>query len=255
MTNSITYELPLNERIRTFLRLEGLFAQMSHFAQDDNQWHNRTELSCILDIFTILSRSDMKTEIIKEIERHRKSLAIFSQSPNVDREKLTQSIDQLDHLDLKLSAMSGRFDQKVTQTDLLKALNQRNSIPGGTCDFDLPAYHYWLNKPVQERRSQITSWTENIVYIRQAIDLLLQFIRFSAAPIETTAPAGLYQKNLSDYQSAQLLRVFLPCESPFFAEISGGKHRFTIRFMEPQETQRPVQTSDDVNFKLLICQI
>ena len=39
-------------------------------------------------------------------------------------------------------------------------------------------------------------------------------------------------------------------ETQLFAEISGGKHRFTVRFLEPTEEERPSQTRMDVPFSL-----
>ncbi len=154
---------------------------MQHFSQHDGEWQNRAELSCLLDIFAISSRTDLRNEIAKEIERHTKCLVIFAQNPKVDREKLEQSIEQLNALNRQLISSSGRIDQIINQVDLLTCLSQRNSLPGGTCDFDLPAYHFWLNKPLSTRREQIQSWTSHLNPIRQSISLLLQFIRLSAA--------------------------------------------------------------------------
>ncbi len=255
MSEQITYELPLSERIRTFLRLEDLFEQMQHFSQHDGEWQNRAELSCLLDIFAISSRTDLRNEIAKEIERHTKCLVIFAQNPKVDREKLEQSIEQLNALNRQLISSSGRIDQIINQVDLLTCLSQRNSLPGGTCDFDLPAYHFWLNKPLSTRREQIQSWTSHLNPIRQSISLLLQFIRLSAAPTLKTAESGFYQQSLDTNQPVHLLRVSLDQDSPYFAEISGGKHRFTVRFMQPLESERPCQTQADIDFTLSICQL
>lgn len=255
MSEQITYELPLSERIRTFLRLEDLFEQMLHFSQHDGEWQNRAELGCLLDIIAISSRTDLRNEITKEIERHTKCLVIFAQNPKVDREKLEQSIEQLNRLNRQLLSSSGRIEQILSRVDLLKCLSQRNSIPGGTCDFDLPAYHFWLNKPLNIRRAQIQSWTTHLEPIRQSISLLLQFIRYSANPTQKIAHSGYYQQSLDGNQPVHLLRVSLNRESSFFAEISGGKHRFTVRFMLPLESERPSQTSDDIEFTLNICQL
>lgn len=255
MSEQITYELPLSERIRTFLRLEDLFEQMLHFSQHDGEWQNRAELGCLLDIIAISSRTDLRNEITKEIERHTKCLVIFAQNPKVDREKLEQSIEQLNRLNRQLLSSSGRIEQILSRVDLLKCLSQRNSIPGGTCDFDLPAYHFWLNKPLNIRREQIQSWTTHLEPIRQSISLLLQFIRYSANPTQKIAHSGYYQQSLDGNQPVHLLRVSLNRESSFFAEISGGKHRFTVRFMLPLESERPSQTSDDIEFTLNICQL
>jgi len=251
----ITYELPLSERIRTFLRLEDLFEQMHHFSQHDGEWQNRAELSCLLDILAISSRIDLRSEITKEIERHTKCLIVFAQNPRVDREKLEQSIAQLNQLNNTLLSSNGRVDQILTRVELLKCLAQRNSIPGGTCDFDLPAYHFWLNKPLSTRREEIQSWTANLNPVRKAISLLLQFIRFSSSPIRKIASAGFYQQSLDTNQAVHLLRVSLPLDSHYFAEISGGKHRFTVRFMQAMESERPAQTESDIQFTLSICQL
>jgi cell division protein ZapD len=255
VSEQITYELPLSERIRTFLRLEDLFEQMLHFSQHDGEWQNRAELGCLLDIIAISSRTDLRNEITKEIERHTKSFVIFAQNPKVDREKLEQSIEQLNQLNRQLLSSSGRIEQVLSRIDLLKCLAQRHSIPGGTCDFDLPVYHFWLNKPLNTRREQIHSWTSHLEPIRQSISLLLQFIRQSANPTQKIAHSGYYQQSLDGNQPVQLLRVSLNRESSFFAEISGGKHRFTVRFMQPFESERPSQTSNDIDFTLNICQL
>lgn len=255
MPEQITYELPLSERIRTFLRLEDLFEQMQHFAQYDGEWQNRAELSCLLDILAISSRMDLRTEITKEIERLTKSLVIFLQNPNVDSHKLKQTIDQLSQLNHTLISSTGRVDQVLSQVDLLKCLAQRNSIPGGSCDFDLPAYHFWLNKPLNERLQYTQSWTANLGPIKQSINLLLQFIRSSASPNARIAKSGFYQQSLDSSQPAQLLRVSLNRDATYFAEISGGKHRFSIRFMQPSDSDRPSQTDSDIPFSLYICQL
>jgi len=255
VSEQITYELPLSERIRTFLRLEDLFEQMQHFAQYDGEWQNRAELSCLLDILAISSRMDLRSEITKEIERLTKSLVFFSQNPNVDSNKLKQTIEQLNQLTHTLTFSSGRVDRILNEVDLLKSLAQRNSIPGGSCDFDLPAYHFWLNKPLAERLRYTQSWTADLSPIKQSINLLLQFIRFSASPMAKVAKSGFYQQSLDSSQPAQLLRVSVDRDAAYFAEISGGKHRFSIRFMQPFDTERPVQINEDAPFSLHICQL
>lgn len=255
MPEQITYELPLSERIRTFLRLEDLFEQMHHFSQHEGEWQNRAELSCLLDILALSGRTDLRNEITKEIERHTKSLVIFAQNPKVDRDKLEQSIEQLNQLNQQLMSSTGKIDQVIGQVNLLKCLAQRNSIPGGTCDFDLPAYHFWLNQPLQQRHEDIHVWTQHLQPIRKAISLLLQFIRFSSTPVLKMANSGFYQQNLDASQPVQLLRVSMEMNSEYFAEISGGKHRFSVRFMKPNNAERPTQTTNNVNFTLNICQL
>jgi cell division protein ZapD len=52
---------------------------------------------------------------------------------------------------------------------------------------------------------------------------------------------------------AQLVRVGIPSAGGIYAEISGGKHRFSIRFMDCADWQHPTQVDHDVPFTLSIC--
>ncbi|ORU92821.1 MAG: cell division protein ZapD [Cycloclasticus sp. symbiont of Poecilosclerida sp. N] len=228
---------------------------MHHLSQHDGEWQNRAELNCLLDILAISSRTDLKKEIIKEIERHTKCFIVFSQNPKVDHQKIKQSIDKLSQLSDNLLASKERIDYILTEVNLLKCLAQRNSIPGGTCDFDLPAYHFWLNKTLKVRREDIHAWTKNLGSIRESIFTLLQFIRFSAKSSSEIAHSGFYQQSLETIIPVQLLRVSTDINARYFAEVSGGKHRFTVRFMQPQESERPLQSDCDVEFTLSICQL
>jgi cell division protein ZapD len=46
----------------------------------------------------------------------------------------------------------------------------------------------------------------------------------------------------------------LPHDSPYYAEISGSKHRFSLRFLEPGE-ERPKLADAPVEFKLACCSL
>jgi len=37
-------------------------------------------------------------------------------------------------------------------------IKQRASIPGGTCEFDLPSYHYWQQQDASLRRESLQAW-------------------------------------------------------------------------------------------------
>ena len=79
-------------------------------------------------------------------------------------------------------------------------------------------------------------------------------VRNSSDPISEKAETGFYQSPLDPSLSCQLIRVFLPTASRYYPEISGGKHRFTIRFMEESTTDfRPAQSKNDINFELHCC--
>ena len=52
----------------------------------------------------------------------------------------------------------------------------------------------------------------------------------------------------------QLIQVNMNTISPYYPDISGVKHRFTIRFMEGAGSNlKSVQTNNDVHFELHCC--
>jgi len=156
-------------------------------------------------------------------------------------------------LNRDLFANPGKLGVSVMEDEFFKSVVQRAGMPGGASSFDLPSYHRWLEADPSVRHQQLLEWFQPFLPVRASIDTLLNFIRTSAVPVKQDSVAGFYQKTLDHAMPYQLLRVGVPVEAPFFAEISGGKHRFTIRFMDRDINQRPVQTSESVSFYLTCC--
>lgn len=235
------------------MRLEQLFQQMDHFLNDNTVWDNRAVISSLLDILAIFSRNDLKKEILKELDRHSNILSQVSENQDVDLKKLEQILKELEHISNELYAYSGKIGRTLMENELFKSISQRSSIPGGTCAFDLPEYHFWLIQPQAQRQQDLLQWLSPFETIRKAMDLILRFIRQSTVPTSEIAQAGFFQQALDRNLSFQLLRVSVDKSLPYFAEISGGKHRFSIRFMEAGTSNRPTQTDQDIAFALTRC--
>lgn len=251
----ITYEQPLNERIRTLLRLEFLFRQADHTLERDSPWDSRATIADLIEILNVFSRGDLKTELIKELERLAGTLSRLESNPEVDQSKLGEILARVDSLVDRLYLQQGQIGQELRDNEFLNSIKQRTAIPGGTCDFDLPAYHHWLQRPPAERSAELRRWFATFDNYRASIDLIMGLVRESATRSRETATGGFYQQSLDTSVPYQLIRVTLPEDSPCFAEISGGKHRFTVRMMELRGYERPAQTGNDVDFVLGCCAI
>lgn len=254
MNDSVTYEFPLNERIRVFIRLEQLFQEFSHFSTGGTIADKRAAINVLLDIMSIFRRNDLKSELLKELDRHAKVLNKYTDSQKVDVKQLESIINNISQISKKLYATSGKVGIEIMESDLFQSIAQRSSIPGGTCSFDLPEFHYWLEQAEATRLKDLDRWSHPFKDIRTGIGLILDFIRSSNAPTEEMAEAGFFQIALDKNLPYQLIKVTMARSLPCFAEISGGKHRCTIRFMIPSaDEQRPTQTPDDIPFKLTRC--
>lgn len=256
MNPPIIYEFPLNERIRVFIRLQQLFQQFQYHLTGKTQADKRAAISVLLDIMAIFKRNDLKSEILKELERQANVLSKIAQnqSDGVDTQKLQELLTQLRETSQKLYSATGKIGNHLTDNDLFQSIAQRSSIPGGTCSFDLPEFHYWLAQDESVYLQDLHNWSHPFVEIGEAIDLVLNFIRNSYTVTEEIAPAGFFQITLDTNLPNQLLRVSVDETQPYFVEISGGKHRCTIRFMQPSKgNQRPMQCNVNVPFTLLRC--
>jgi cell division protein ZapD len=136
----------------------------------------------------------------------------------------------------------------------MKVFSQRINILGGTCNFDLPRLHYWLKQSEFERRQDLIDWSSDLIPIKESGYILLENIRKSSTPTHEDAESGFYHKQIEANMSCQLIRVNISSISPYYPDISGVKHRFTIRFMEGVDSNtRPTQTHNDVHFELYCC--
>ena len=250
----ILYEYPLNERVRAFLRLEFLFRNILHSLEGRSVWDSRAALQGILEMLAILGRGDLKAEVIKELERHATHLGRLKERPGVDRARLVGLLRELAELMDGLYASSGQFGQELRENEFLSGIRQRSAIPGGTCEFDLPGYHYWLQQDPETRDRHLREWFAAFEPLYRPVTLILFLIRQSGRPEEVCAERGFLQRNLDPNVPCQMMRVGLPADAGCFPEISGGRHRYTIRFLEQASPDaRAVQTGDDVRFELTCC--
>ena len=60
----ISYEYPLNERIRTLLRLEDLFDKVMHFVRADGSLEHHVALVTLFEILEVASRADLKANAL-----------------------------------------------------------------------------------------------------------------------------------------------------------------------------------------------
>lgn len=214
-------------------------------------------IASLFDILELFSRSDLKTEIIKEVDRASSNLNALMENPAVDSKRLSTILNALKHISNNLHGITGQFGQKLREDDFLSSIRQRSTIPGGTCDFDLPSFHQWLEQTNDTRHSRQLHWLRQLEPIQHAVELLLKLNRNSGEPKQTIAEGGQYQQQLENSTPYQMIRVVLPYQSTYYPEISGSRHMFTIRFLrtdiEKGKTSQDNMMRDDISFQLAIC--
>jgi cell division protein ZapD len=150
--------------------------------------------------------------------------------------------------------MQGKIGQYLRENDWLMAVKNRVSIPGGVCEFDLPAYHYWLHRDPEQRRQGLNGWLRPILPILDGLTIVLRLLRASGRPDVQVAAHGAYQLMLAG-RTAQMLRLRVPRDKPYIPEISANKYALNIRFLTPDTDMRPKQAEADIAFELTFCNL
>ncbi|CAG4884567.1 Cell division protein ZapD [Georgfuchsia toluolica] len=250
----ITYEYPLNERIRTLLRLEDLFGKMDHFVSAPDPEDHHMALVTLFEILEVAGRADLKFDLMQELERQRQILLSFRNNPDISEDALSGALYEIEQAAAALLAIQGRLGQHLRDNEWLMAIKNRSVIPGGVCEFDLPSYHFWLHREISHRQRNLQHWTAPILAVNQAIAIVLRLLRASGRPENQVASHGAYQLMLAG-RTAQMVRLRLGLADACVPEISASKYALNIRFLAAEVDQRPKQVNEDVRFELTFCNL
>ena len=253
ITSVILYEYPFNERIRTYLRLEHLFLRLRELMERTTALDHHFALTTLFEVMDVGSRADLKSDVLKDLDRQRQSLLSYRGNPVIDQLVLQEVVEQLDSFFAALNGLPGKAGQSLTENDWLMSIRSRVGIPGGTCEFDLPAYFAWQHHPDAARQSDLRRWAQSLTPLADSIHLLLRLIRDSGTPQKVMANAGQLQQNLPQGRTFQLLRLSVDPGLKLIPEISGNRLMVSIRFMKHEGDGRLQASSDSASFELTLC--
>jgi cell division protein ZapD len=252
--SSVVYEQPLTERLRAFLRLEFLWQQAVYHSATPTALSSRAAVASLLEILAITARGDARGDVLKELERQMALLRDYQNRQGVDAGRLRAILSNLLRRRDELNGAGSNFMQPLRDSEFLSAIKHRSAIPGGTCEFDLPDYFHWLNRPAEQRENDLNGWLGTIRPLCEAVSELLWVTRENARPRRETAPGGVFQVSFDRDSPVQLLRISLPGDSTLYPIVSGSQHRCTVRFLNWTGVgTRPVQGPGDVQFVLTCC--
>lgn len=249
----ILYEYPFNERIRTYLRLEHLFLRLSVLVLREAVIDHHHALTTIFEILEVAGRADLKSDVLKDLDKQKHILNGYRSNPAIALGVLDQVISQLSHCFQVLNNLPGKAGQSLVENDWLSSIRSRVGIPGGTCEFDLPAYFAWQHHSAQRRMADLQRWISPLQALSDAIALLLRLLRDSGASQKVMATGGKYEQSLPQGRTYQLLRLRINPALGLVPEISVNRLLATVRLMRQQEGDRLQASGEDAGFELTLC--
>jgi cell division protein ZapD len=249
----ILYEYPFNERIRTYLRLEHLFIRLGELSSRESALDHHYALTTIFEVMDVGSRADLKSDVMKDLEKQKQVFNSYRGNPAIAEAALDSVVNELEHCFTSLNNLAGKAGQSLTENDWLMSVRSRMGIPGGTCEFDLPAYFAWQNSSFSRRQTDIARWSEPLAPLANAIYLLLKILRESGSAQKMIATGGQFQQNLPQGKPYQLLRMRIDSSLDLIPEISGNRLIVMIRLMRQDSEEHLHPSAEDAAFELTLC--
>ncbi len=249
----ILYEYPFNERVRTYLRLEHLFKRLGELVARMQALDHHFAFVTLFEIVDVLARSDLKAEVLKDIERQKALFQSYRQNPDISEAALEAVLGQLNHVFSELNQLSGKVGSSIAEDEWLSSIRNRISIPGATCSFDLPAYHAWLHRPAAIRQEALGQWIASITPLANAIYLLLKLARATGVPKKVAAVRGVFQQNLPPGRTFQLFRLRLEPTLELVPEITGNRLLVSVRLLRQTQEGRLQPCQEDASFEVSLC--
>ena len=250
----LVFEQPLNERMRAFLRIDFLYTQAVFHANSRSQWGSRAAVTSVLDILAIITRTDTRADVLKELERQTMAFNDYLRRPGVDTDRLQGLVANLQRLRTELLGAGSAYLQPLRDSAFLAAVRHRSSIPGGSCEFDLPDFYFWLSQAPEVREATLNKWLSMLRPLCDSIAELLWLTRQGGRSRRETAVHGVFHITFEREHPVQLLRVVVPADLRIYPEISGSHYRSSVRFVLWQgPEERPRQAQQDIPFEMICC--
>ena len=236
------------------LRLEDLFARMKHFTEHDYSMDHHAALSVLFEILEVVSRGDLKSELLQELERQKRSLSALYNNPAISENALNAILAEIDETSANLLASAGKTGQHLRENEWLMSIKQRACMPGGACEFDLPSYHYWRAQDVNLRRDNLRAWLAPLLPLHTGVKIILRLLRESGKSFHFAAHQGTFQQ-MQGGRIAQMLRVSLSRDLACIPEVGANKYAINIRFIAADYAAKSKLFEQDVPFDLTFCSI
>lgn len=248
------FEFPLNERIRAFLRLEAMFNELDHFIATKSNWEIQSGIYTLNKLLHFLERKDYKLEIIQELEKQAANLNKLSNNPDVDKSSLTLAISSTENYAEIFRKLNKSYDDSIRKDELLSTIRLRAATANLTSSVDLPCLHSWLNISHEKKQDRLSYWSEHFAQLQSVVSFILASIRKTSLFEKRQATLGSYQQTLNPSLNHSLIRISTTNARVVYPEISGGKHRVNVRFLEMHSyNERPQQVDDSLDFHISFC--
>lgn len=235
------------------MRLCFLMKRFNYHLEDPTPKNCQAAIMALLELYNLSSRLDVKNAALHVLDFQSQAIRQADGVQCVDSAHILRILATLDEKSKRLHSFRGQLGQQLKSHSFLNTLRQRASIAGGINGLDIPLFNYWLNRPDKERVDDLRSWVRPYEIAFEAIQILMDLIYQGIDEQTIVAESGFYQSSLNHDKDYQILAIELPDNARVYPEISAGKQRFSVRFVDASALEeKGKQITDNVEFKLTL---
>jgi len=250
---NVVYEHPVTEHMRLLIKLEALFIEIEQSLQFKKNDFALNGLFRLIDLSDLVSGQDLRFDLLKNLDKKNISLKHLKHNPDVNLDLLKETLENIERLKKKIHILKKVPDDNFENDELIQAVKRKYSVKGSLYPFELPLLNFWINQNENFHLNKIRDWLEGFMPIYEAVRLILKITRESVPVLPLTADKGIYEQGSDNDSVIDLIRVLLEPNANVFPEISGNKHKFSIRFLKQESSwDKPVQTIDSIRFELAL---
>lgn len=245
------YEFPLCEKVRNYLRLEQLFAQIHEAKSGQSENQNLYFLEVLFNIIDLVERLDLRTDFLRDIDAHEKKLVHWSVHPDIDATALEHALKSLHALSAQIK-QNKKLGSSLREDRFLTNIRQRFAIPGGATSFDLPILFCWLKQDQASKYNDMQNWLDQLKLIDNSLSTMLSYLREKSRFQEVVCKSGFYQGSVEE--KLEIVRIKCSNDEHIYPVVSGSRNRYGVKFMQlhPNESGTTAVTSS-VKFELACC--
>lgn len=252
----ITFEFPLNERIRRLLRIEEIYQKFEHQLKNTHDYFEFSCFNTLFEIVQLVSRSDLKIDFLQELERQEKKQSVLLDHQGLKEGQLDpkEIISMIQVARKKLENIDVKPGFNFNNNLFLEEVKKRISSPGGLLDVDFPNFRNWsIQKTRKSKLEDFKTWAQPLMVFRDAASVILLILRNQCQVESIKAKEGKHQQTIDPLKTFDLIRLELENALNIYPEISANKYTVNVFFNQLNKELKKEPVKSNLEFKYSIC--
>ena len=242
------YEIPLNNRMRHFLRYEYLVNEIEARLASHQDCAVIDILRLLHNLIEINTNNDMRSDIMQHLNWQYQQLRELKQQSQVDQAYLEEKLEEKKQVLAEIEKLTIPITMYHNHY-LLSTTKSRFNIIGGLASFHLPMFATWATLPRDIQQADLNKWYAPFKALYKGIQNILSMTRSSQEFKGYQSETGYYIEDFSPPRHYQMIRISVSRD--IFPRLSASPSRLIVYFFNATDFEvRPQQVKTFIHFEM-----